>query len=85
MVGIKSTGVLRNCVSFASSPSSRALIEPFSYSVHQNPKSHVVVEPAVPQLTDELQDFGERERGGVLDVIVFNFSVKRCTYDERDL
>jgi hypothetical protein len=45
------------------------------------------VEPALPQLADEFDDLGERERGDienlpfqVLDVITFSFAAARgCT------
>jgi hypothetical protein len=80
--------VLHECVSFATGSSPCffwALIEQFLYSAHQNPERYVVVEPAFPQVTNELNDLGEGERGDIVDVITFSFAAGRCIYDEGDL
>ena len=69
------------CVSFVGR-SFRALVKQFFYSTHQDPKRSIVVEPALPRVADELDDFGDRVRGKILflDVIIF---FRRCTYERK--
>jgi len=62
------------CVSsFASlSESSRdTLIEKSFYSAHQSQKYRVVVEPQLPRVADDLNDFGERGRRGDIENFPF--------------
>jgi hypothetical protein len=68
---IEST-LLPICVSESSfaSPSSshHTLIEQSFYSAHQNQKYRVVVEPQLPRVADDLDDFGERGRGDIANI-----------------
>jgi hypothetical protein len=63
---IEST-LLPDRVSFASLSSDDTLIEQSFYSAHQIQKSHVVVEPQLPRVTNDLDYFGERGRGDFED------------------
>jgi hypothetical protein len=74
--------LLPDCASsFASLSSHDTLIVQSFYSAHQNQKSHVVVEPQLPRVADDLDDFGERGRG---DVENFPF-LGVVTSNERNL
>lgn len=67
---IEST-LLPICVSessFASPSSYNTLIEQSFYSAHQNQKYRVVVEPQLPRVADDLDDFGERGRGDIANI-----------------
>jgi hypothetical protein len=57
---------LPDCVSsFASISPHNTFIEQSFYSAHQSQKYRVVVEPQLPRVADNLDDFGERRRGNI--------------------
>ena len=65
-----------------------ALSEQIFHPADQNPEPHVVLEPALPTLADELDNFVESERGKVEDflclgrVVMFGFT-ERYAYDVK--
>jgi hypothetical protein len=67
---------LPDCVSsFASISPHNTFIEQSFYSAHQSQKYRVIVEPQLPRVTDDLDDFGERRRGDIENIPLNPFLV----------
>ena len=65
---------LPNCVSsFTNFSFHDTLAEQSFHSAHQNPNYHVVVEPLLPRVADDLDGFGERGLGYMIDIEDFSF------------